>query len=204
MDKEQLVLKIRETIKNLMKFEAEEVVEVKLLDIMAKDGTKYTTPSTTLGVDSEIYQVDADGNQTPANDGQIELEDGSILTVSKGKVTEMLAAPEAMDGQETPIEDAMAVTTDVPTDETPADIAEDTTTEQRISDLEAKIAEILDMMDKMSMSQVETMEKVDKTFSKVEVLSQEPAGVKITNQSYSMSPEEIRLERILQIKNQLK
>lgn len=57
----------------------------------AKDGSVYKTPEApAAGV--EIMQVTTDG-ESPAPDGDIEMEDGQIISVKDGKITEVKASP---------------------------------------------------------------------------------------------------------------
>ena len=51
-----------------------------------KDGTTVASPSAEFEVGAELFVVDADGNQTPAPDGDHELEDGTIVTTQGGKI----------------------------------------------------------------------------------------------------------------------
>lgn len=53
------------------------------------DGTTLYTPADDFTVDAELFVVDAEGNQTPAPDGEHTLEDGTVLVVASGKITEV-------------------------------------------------------------------------------------------------------------------
>lgn len=54
----------------------------------ANDATLFT-PADGFTVDAEVYLVDADGNQTVPEDGDIVLENGTTLVVVAGKITEV-------------------------------------------------------------------------------------------------------------------
>lgn len=45
-----------------------------------------------IAVDTEVFVADAEGNQTPAEDGDYVLEDGRTLKVAEGKVAEIVEA----------------------------------------------------------------------------------------------------------------
>ena len=56
-----------------------------------KDGTVISTPDSEWKVDSEVFIVKEDGTNEVAPDGDHELEDGTIVKVKDGKVTEIVA-----------------------------------------------------------------------------------------------------------------
>ena len=56
-----------------------------------KDGTMISTPDSEWKVDSEVFVVKEDGTTEVAVDGDYELEDGTIVKVKDGKVTEIVA-----------------------------------------------------------------------------------------------------------------
>lgn len=60
-----------------------------------------------LAVGTEVYVVDADGNQTPAEDGDYVLEDGKTLKIADGKVSEIVEAEPA--AKETPADETAAI-----------------------------------------------------------------------------------------------
>lgn len=58
-----------------------------------------------LEVGTEVFVADAEGNQTPAPDGDYVTEDGKTIKVAEGKVTEIVEAePTAEEGENTPTE----------------------------------------------------------------------------------------------------
>lgn len=67
------------------------VDEVAKIEMIAtaklKDGTEVASPSAEFEVGAELFVIDADGNQTPAPDGDHTLEDGTIVTTAGGKIT---------------------------------------------------------------------------------------------------------------------
>jgi len=204
MNKQDAILKIKESLKNLMKFS--EVTESKFAEIIAKDGKKYVTPADKLDVDVEIYGLDEEGNQIPVENGPIELEDGSTIIVTDNKVTEIKTV-EPKDGEESPIEDAeMEVEpTDIEKEvEVETEPVSDDDYGKRIEKIEMQMEEILTILSSMVSNGEETMEKVETALSKIEKISDEPAGVKVKVSPFSTRPEDVRLEKFLQIKNNLK
>jgi len=69
-----------------------ENTEVKLeATAKLKDGVVISTPDSEWKVDSEVFIVKEDGSTEVAPDGDHELEDGTIVKVKDGKVTEIVA-----------------------------------------------------------------------------------------------------------------
>jgi hypothetical protein len=54
------------------------------------DGQMIATPADAWASGVEVFIVDAEGNPTPAPDGEYELEDGSKIVVAGGLVTEIM------------------------------------------------------------------------------------------------------------------
>lgn len=61
-----------------------------------------------LEVGTEVFVADADGNQTPAPDGDYVTEDGKTIKVADGKVTEIVEAESAADEGDNPPTDVNA------------------------------------------------------------------------------------------------
>ena len=61
-----------------------------------------------LEVGTEVFVADADGNQTPAPDGDYVTEDGKTIKVADGKVTEIVEADSAADEGDNPPTDVNA------------------------------------------------------------------------------------------------
>lgn len=66
---------------NNIKFKAE---------IKTAEGVVLYTPQDSFIVDSEVFVVDAEGNQTIAPDGDHTLENGVVITVAAGKITNVV------------------------------------------------------------------------------------------------------------------
>jgi hypothetical protein len=81
--------KINKQVMNKMNIKNFKMAEAKL-----GDGTVLVTDTEVLAVGDDIFVLDADGNKTPAEDGDYTLEDGTVLTVAGGKVENIVAASE--------------------------------------------------------------------------------------------------------------
>lgn len=83
------------------------------IELMAEaktiDGQAIATPADAWAAGVEVYVIDAEGNPTPAPDGEYELEDGSKIVVAGGLVAEMEKAAEGE--QEMSTEDIAAIVT---------------------------------------------------------------------------------------------
>lgn len=98
----------------------------------------------------EVYILDEEGNAVPAADGDYTVEDGKIIRVVEGRVAEIVD-PEAEVAEE-PIEEAAQeeiqeeeVTEEVqPVDEPEPETEEEVTEEDRIANLEGRLAEFTD------------------------------------------------------------
>lgn len=72
----------------------EEAVEQKQMAMaVLADGTEVYSPDAEFGVGSEIFVMDAEGNPTPAPDGEHETAEGKLLVVVEGKITEVKDKP---------------------------------------------------------------------------------------------------------------
>lgn len=52
-----------------------------------EDGTKVASPADNFSEGAELFVIDADGNETPAPDGDHRLNDGTLITTLDGKIT---------------------------------------------------------------------------------------------------------------------
>lgn len=62
-------------------------ITIKLMKTKLKDGTEISSPDETLAVGSKVFVYDAQGTELPAPDGELELVDGTLVSVSSGVVT---------------------------------------------------------------------------------------------------------------------
>lgn len=149
--------KLKETLKGLIKLSENQEVEIKLSEIILKDGMKLFTPAEVIEVGVEIFKLDENGNQLVADNGEYEDADGKIIVVMDGKVAEIKEAMEDPNEVETPVEEAMEVVN--------TEVALESNIETRLTDLEGKFSKILELLDKsikeseVMMSKVEELEK---------------------------------------------
>jgi hypothetical protein len=84
-------VKLREKLNEILKpFNIKlsaETIEMKVVGKLS-DGSEIYTPADAFAMDSEVFVMDADGNQMPAPDGE-HIIDGTLkIVVSGGKITE--------------------------------------------------------------------------------------------------------------------
>jgi uncharacterized coiled-coil protein SlyX len=71
------------------KVELSKVAEVKLMDAKLADGSTISTSSEEWAAGVDVVIVDADGNSSPAADGEYILESGESIVVAGGLVAEI-------------------------------------------------------------------------------------------------------------------
>ena len=72
----------------------EEAVEQKQMAMaILADGTEVYSPDAGFGIGSELFVMDAEGNPTPAPEGEHETAEGKILVVTEGKISEIKDKP---------------------------------------------------------------------------------------------------------------
>lgn len=76
-------------------------VGIKATDAKGKDGKAYTYDKLEAG--GVVMIVTESGEPTPAEAGSIELEDGTVITVTEGGVISEVKAPEAVEPAAEPI-----------------------------------------------------------------------------------------------------
>lgn len=92
-------MKVIDTLNALIK--KHEIKGVKLSEVKEvtmsmegklTDGTVVATPSDSFEVGAEFYVIDADGNPSPAPDGEHTLEGGMVIVTANGLITEVKEA----------------------------------------------------------------------------------------------------------------
>ena len=191
LTKEQALNLLREKFNKLMSFSKQ-----KFQDLPLTDGTNLCIDdSATLDTGVEVYTLDADGNQTPANDGDYTLTDGRTVSIKDGKVETVSAADtEAADQEETPQTDASNVTQEemkkkkVDPNATPAEpVKQDATTDStdgsdistRVANLEQTLEQIMEMLQGMMNSQETAMSKVENFSKELKEFSNKPGSTPI-------------------------
>lgn len=136
-DKMDLIDMIKSQLKDLISGK-EEVVASKFLEVKAGD-LMITSPDEELLVGSEVYSVDADGNNVPLADNEYILDSGIKIVVSAGKVSALVSS-------EAPVEEPMAEVApeaEVETPESEAPANEEVPEEDAPAASEEKMAELL-------------------------------------------------------------
>lgn len=155
MDKNTALKNIRESLKTLLKF-SKEIKGEEFGNFELTDGTKLTSTDEDIKVGSEIYQLDDQGNQTPLSDGDYVLSDGRTFTIKSNAITvisDVDAADAPQDETQTPSDNKDTKMADgIPDAEDNKDGSTDDTC-KRLDDLEASIAEIINLLNKMGESQ---------------------------------------------------
>jgi len=199
MNKQEAILKIKETLKSIMKFESE-VVENTFAEVMTKDGYKLIFDGENLTTDIEIYKLDEEGNRIPCEDGEYFLEDGRTIMITSGKVSEIKEEVVVEDGGETPVEDAnveakkkekMEIETD---GIEKIEVVEVNPLEEKVKMLEDKLEKVMEMLSSLTGISEEMTQKFEE-FSKQP--GAEPIGFEKTEKRFSA--EELRVERLKQM-----
>lgn len=215
MNKQEAILKIKETLKSLMKFESD-VVENTFAEVVTKDGIKIVFDGETLTTDTPVFKLDEAGNRIPCEDMEYVLEDGRTIVVTSGKVSEIKEETVVEDGGETPVEDAnveakksedkMEVVEGegmAPVVETEVEVEkpeeESNPMEMRIAELEAKVMKCMEML----YSLTNVSEEMSQKFEEFSKLPGESAIGTERKFERELTQEEIRVERLKQLKNSL-
>lgn len=142
--------------------------QVKLAEAKMEDGTVMTAEVFEVG--QAIFTVDADGNQTPAAEGEHKMENGDVIVVdAEGKIAEIR-----------PFEAA--------SNDTPAKLALTPEDMQMIADamkpmfdeVYGKIQELADKVAALEGGSTAEASKVEELKKKVEELSKKPGAVSLT------------------------
>lgn len=128
----QITQRLRIALKSILNFQMGEVKTDK--SVLVFDGEE-------LKEGMEVFVLDEEGNAVPAEDGDYTTEDGKVIKVVEGKVSEIVD-PEAEVAEE-PVQEEIAQEENVEVE--PADAPEnenmETSVEDRIAALESRLAE---------------------------------------------------------------
>lgn len=204
MDKKQeAILKIKETLKSLMKFESE-VVENTFAEVMTQDGYKLVFDGDTLTTDTLIYKLDEAGNRIPCEDMEYILEDGRTIVVTSGAVSEIREETVVENGGESPVEDANVEATK---EEMEIEVKEiekiqevvANPLQEKVEMLEAKLNKVMEMLSSLTNVSEEMTQKFEE-------FSKQPGEQAIGHIKFEreLTQEESRVERLKQLKNGLK
>lgn len=204
MDKNLVIAQIKEQLKGLMKFAIEK--EQKFLDITTMDGKQLQTQADLIEVGVEVFALDENGNQIPAENGYYDLEDGTVINILDGKIVEIATKEEEIKDVESPVEDASvnAAQEDKPADDAvatdPVTPSDANPMEERVANLEKQIEEILGLLQSMAMSSEETNKKVEE-FAKAPSTQSISEQVKVVG---NPSMDEVRTNRFKAMLNSSK
>ena len=208
MLKEEAMLKIKEQLKRLMTFsvDAETPVEKKMTSIKLKDGTEISyVDGSELGIGVEVYKIDEDGNQTPIEDGDYDLEDGRIITIKDGGVEVIAEAPVEAGSEETPITSEKEKEKDEAKLEEPkgveVEVEEGTDMEARISAIEENISSMMEAISTMGHMQEMSM-------SKIKAIESSPAASSIkvgkTTSNGNFNSNKLEIDELRELRNKYK
>lgn len=166
MKKENSIQEIKNTLSKLLKLSK----EVKCGTLVLSDGTNVSISSEDLEIGAEVYMLDDLGNQTPCNDGEYVLQDGRTFTCVSGKISDIKGVtedkPESGDVTTT-VAETMSTDT-LPETEVEVEAPEaNGDLSKRIDDLEAKLSEILDLINKMGDGQNQLNEQMMSSIKKI-------------------------------------
>jgi len=168
MDKSKLIENIKNQLKSLMSSEVK-FAEIKAGDLM------INCPDEECVVGSEVFTIDADGNNVPLADGDYTLDSGETITVLGGKVEAIASSePEMVEaGIEIEIEPKEEGEESESEGEESEDEDEMGKKEKMMAMLEERLAKCEKMLEEMSKSN----NKMAQELSKV---SSEPSTTSIT------------------------
>lgn len=167
MNKTEIIEKVKEMVFG--------VVDTKqnFVEAVLKNGIKVMTPGDEFIVGAEVMIVGENGENTPAPDGEHELENGTVIMTEGGKITDVKVAEDVDPEVEIEIEA-----------EEKEKMAEEVVEEVVEEDLKEKIKALEEKVAKMQKDQEEMMkEKLSKVVEATEFLVNEfskmPGGDKI-------------------------
>lgn len=140
-----------------------------------------------LAVGTEVFITDENGERKPAEDGNYVTEDEKTIVVADGKVTEILEKEEEVEpndseesNEEAPAEEVTAeeeVTEETPAEEVSEEVVEEVPSEElndlteRLTALEAKVEELIAIVEKLVEKSETDNVAVEERLSKIEKMS---------------------------------
>lgn len=182
MTKSEIIQNIKDNLKTIFSTEA------KFGSFTLGDGTKITSVDIELKEGSEVYALDEQGNQTPLENGDYVLEDGTTISVADNKVTAVKAV-EVIEEVEAEVEAA-----DVPVEE---EVKVDTELADRVSALEAQVTEVLSLLQEIAGGQGTMM-------SAINILKGEPADSAIKKNEFAKVSENKDRTEIAELRELMK
>ena len=178
------------------KFNADTTTGQTFVDAKLIDGTIIRYESLEVGM--PLMVIDEAGNELPAPDGEHELEDGTMVTVEAGIITEVASKeeemPEAEMPEEAPIEQPMAAAETVSKEDFE-------TLKSEVADLKTKFEEFTKTNEALASENVTMKKIVKETFSIVEKLanvpSENPVSVRSNNPFKKTITREQEIENLI-------
>lgn len=174
------------------KFNADNTTKETFIDAKLIDGTIVRYEALEVGM--PLLIIDEAGNELPAPDGEHELEDGTMITVEGGIITEIATkaeeAPEAEMPEEMPIEQPMEAVESVTKEDFEA-------LKSEVLDLKSKFEEFSKTNETLSADNVAMKEIVKETFSIVEKLAKVPSDNPVSVRSNNPFKKSISREQEL-------
>lgn len=137
-----------------------------------------------LVVGTEVYVTDENGERKPAEDGNYVTEDEKTIVVADGKVTEILEKEEEVEpndseesNEEAPAEEVEAEDAETPAEEVSEEVVEEVPSEEsndlteRLTALEAKVEELIAIVEKLVEKSETDSNAVEERLSKIEKMS---------------------------------
>jgi len=191
-------------IKQLFETETATPVEVKFLDVKTQDGSLLLRITGDVAIDSAVQVITEDGSLNDIENGDYVLEDGKTISVLDGKiagVTETAEEAEAEAEGEMAVETELAApaTEEAPATENAGDL------ETRLAACEAKLAEVIDLCNKMAGNMNELSTEKEELLKKNEVLSAKAAAPSVLFKKFEKEPEAVKagsmLDKVMKAKN---
>jgi len=199
MNKNEIIEKVKELV-----FGSEESKET-FSEAVLKNGVKIMTPGDEFEVGAEVLVV-GEGENTPAPDGEHELEDGTVVITEDGKITEIKIAEDVEPEVEVEIE------TEEKEDEMEEEVVEEV--EEVEEDLKEKIKALEEKLKEMEKNQEKLInEKLNKVVEATEFLVDEfskmPGGDKVEIKAAGLKSETFKksgskAERLRELQETLK
>jgi hypothetical protein len=150
MNTKQLVERIKKQLSSLLSKE-----EVKFAQIQAGEMT-ITTPDEEFTIGSEVYTMDKDGNNIPLADGEYKADDGTMMMVVAGKITEI---KKEMGEKEKP---EVEVSIESQTQEMAETEMGKCNCEERMGKIETMMGDLMQKYEEMKNEKAQMMEKFSK------------------------------------------
>ena len=205
MNKNEIIEKVKELV-----FGSEESKET-FSEAVLKNGVKIMTPGDEFEVGAEVLVV-GEGENTPAPDGEHELEDGTVVITEDGKITEIKIAEDVEPEVEVEIE--AEEKEKMESDEEKEDEMEEEVVEEVEEDLKEKIKALEEKLKEMEKNQEKLInEKLNKVVEATEFLVDEfskmPGGDKVEIKAAGLKSETFKksgskAERLRELQETLK